>query len=94
MSSFQESWLQEQSFLSWLAKANDLYSARCNVCVKTFSVTSMGVQALEAHVRGEKHRQWPPCSDSRRAVVMQFANQNEIQSESTSDPQLKSNRTY
>ena len=56
-SSFQDSWLQEKGFSLWLAKVNDVHSARCKLCAKTFSVASMGVNALEAHARGKKHRQ-------------------------------------
>ena len=92
MSSFQDSWLQEKGFSLWLAKVDDVHSAKCKLCVKTISVESMGVKALEAHARGEKHRQRQPCNVSRKTIAIQFAKQNEIQTESSSDRQSKFNK--
>ena len=53
--SFQDFWLNDNKYLPWLQKDKDNSLARCKVCAKTFSVSSMGVKALDAHAAGAKH---------------------------------------
>ncbi|XP_065665582.1 uncharacterized protein LOC136087006 [Hydra vulgaris] len=54
-SSFQEIWLSNVSYTSWLQKDKNPSLARCKVCSKLFSVAAMGIKAVDAHARGVKH---------------------------------------
>ena len=59
---FSDSWLTKQDpnkdlISDWCEKvANDPLSARCIVCLKTFSVSNMGLMQVESHAKGQKHR--------------------------------------
>ena len=69
--SFQDSWLQNEPYSSWVVKVDDIYSAKCRLCCKTFSIANMGVKALDAHAKGEKHKRRLPCQDSRNTIAFQ-----------------------
>ena len=47
----------EEPNSSWVVKVNDIFSAKCKICSKTFFIGSMGVKALETNAKGEKHKQ-------------------------------------
>ena len=55
-SSFQEIWLNNGKYSLWLQKDKDTSLARCKVCSKSFSVTAMGIKALDAHANDAKHK--------------------------------------
>lgn len=42
-------------FASWVVKEGAT-SARCKLCICTFSVANMGISALEAHIKSAKHQ--------------------------------------
>lgn len=54
--SFQINWLQDQQFCKWLEKVPDnTNSAKCKLCLKTFSLSNMGRQAVSSHMKSTKH---------------------------------------
>ena len=53
---FQDSWLNEDSFKSWLVPGTNNTQARCIRCRKTFELSNMGVQAVKSHAGGKGHK--------------------------------------
>lgn len=51
---FQHSWA---SSFSWVKPSDDCYNAKCTLCKSTFSIQSMGRQALVSHERCKKHQE-------------------------------------
>ena len=54
---FQESWLSNEEFKSWLVLTENKLQVRCKRCKKTFGLSNMGVQALNSHALGKKHKE-------------------------------------
>ena len=54
---FQESWLSNEEFKSWLVLTENKQQARCKRCKKTFELSNMGVQALKSHADGKNHKE-------------------------------------
>ena len=52
---FSKSWLEDESFKSWLSAAAEDTKARCRQCNKTCNLSNMGRQALVSHATGKKH---------------------------------------
>ena len=48
MLSFHKFWIQEDA---------DIYSAKCKVCSRSFSVAGQGRKALDTYAKGLKHQQ-------------------------------------
>ena len=69
--SFKDSWLQDEPYSSWVEKVDDIHSARCRLCCKTFSIANVGIKASDAHAEGEKHKKRMPCQDSRNRILFQ-----------------------
>ena len=58
-SRFQDSWLENPNYASWLCKVeNDPFSARCRWCKKSVSVDGQGESALKSHMKGSFHQKW------------------------------------
>jgi len=59
---FNPDWLLDKRFSYWLQPApKDNTLAACRLCssggqLKTFSLSSMGIKALESHASGSKHK--------------------------------------
>jgi len=49
---FNQDWKQQ---FSWLSSVSDIYSARCELCRKTFSVKNSGICQVKQHAATEKH---------------------------------------
>ena len=56
---FQDVWLTDVRYKSWVAKTKDKKIARCLIC-KADSFSHMGCSALDEYARGQKHkkRKW------------------------------------
>ena len=53
-SSFQDEWLSNEVYKKWVKKVtDDKHKAYCKVCMKSFSVSGLGVKALEIHSKGK-----------------------------------------
>ena len=54
--SFQEKWLDNIKYKTWLAQApSEKNTARCILCKKHINISIMGVSALESHAAGKRH---------------------------------------
>ena len=54
--SFQEKWLDNIKYKTWLAQApSDKNTARCILCKKDINISIMGVSALESHAAGKRY---------------------------------------
>ena len=53
---FNEDWLKDSQFSSWIARSIHKDKARCKLCATNFQLGNMGKQALLSHARGKKHQ--------------------------------------
>ena len=54
---FNELWMQNTKFNSWLkADSQSKYDAFCTVCKRSFKLGTMGIGAVESHMKSEKHK--------------------------------------
>ena len=53
---FNEDWLKDSQFSSWIARSIHKDKARCKLCATHFQLGNMGKQALLSHARGKKHQ--------------------------------------
>uniref|UniRef100_A0A3Q2PNP8 deoxyhypusine synthase n=1 Tax=Fundulus heteroclitus TaxID=8078 RepID=A0A3Q2PNP8_FUNHE len=54
---FNENWLFSQEFSPWLKPVpGNIYEARCILCRKSFKLGTMGIKAVESHMRSAKHK--------------------------------------
>ena len=55
---FQDCWLIDPAFNSWLEKVNnDLTIFQCKFCKSRNSLSNMGKRAIISHMEGQKHWQ-------------------------------------
>ena len=54
---FQDIWLTNDQYKIYFQEDADIYSAKCKVCTKSFSVAGQGRKALDTHAKGLKHQQ-------------------------------------
>ena len=52
---FNDLWLKEPQYSSWLGKAKDSTKASCHLCGVFFELGNMGRKALNSHAKGKKH---------------------------------------
>ena len=63
--SFNHEWLLKDQFKLWVAPVeHDLFSAKCKLCQKNFTLSNMGEQALRSHMQGKKHEKAVSASHS------------------------------
>lgn len=55
---FNDKWMEEDAFRRWLAPAENNNEAMCKLCKKTFSLGTMGLKAVESHMKGGKHQRY------------------------------------
>ncbi|XP_007541023.1 acetyl-CoA acetyltransferase, mitochondrial isoform X1 [Poecilia latipinna] len=54
---FNENWLFIQNFSTWLRPVPaNMYVARCILCKKFFKLGTMGIKAVESHMRSMRHK--------------------------------------
>lgn len=54
---FNENWLFNQNFSTWLRPVPaNMYVARCSLCKKFFKLGTMGIKAVESHMRSMRHK--------------------------------------
>lgn len=53
---FNDTWLSEAQFSSWIAKSKHNNKARCKICGVSFELGNMGRQALLSHAQAKKHQ--------------------------------------
>ena len=52
---FNENWLVDPRFKSWLKRLENKWTAYCKFCKKKFDISNMGISALTSHLSGQKH---------------------------------------
>ena len=55
--SFNTAWLKDERYSKWLSvdRANK-HAAFCRVCERVVLLTTMGIKAVDSHMKSEKHR--------------------------------------
>lgn len=53
--SFNDNWLKDENFKSWLIKYNEEY-AKCQICQIRFTVKYDGIGAVKQHLNSLKHK--------------------------------------
>ena len=51
------SWLKDERYSKWLSADHvNKHAAFCRVCELVFLLTTMGIKAVDSHMKGEKHK--------------------------------------
>jgi len=53
---YQDIWLKDARFVSWLSHSKSKENAFCRLCKKDFGLSNMGERALTSHANGKKHK--------------------------------------
>ena len=64
---FQDEWLTQQQYNSWLRKA-DNFTARCELCLVSFTVKHDGEKAVKTHAYSRKHQ--ATCSAAKTNTLL------------------------
>ncbi|GBN09359.1 hypothetical protein AVEN_156318-1 [Araneus ventricosus] len=94
---FQEDWLSDPSFSSWIEKMplnNKI--AKCKLCNKTFDLSNMGRRAVSSHMDGSKHKKKVKASQISASLFRCFTKSEQysiincayIEQKNTSDNEL------
>ena len=76
---FNDCWLEEDAFKSWLSKAADKKQARCRLFKEDFELSNMGKKALFSLAVGKKHSE----RDIKIKTFFKPANQKKIANNNT-----------
>ncbi|XP_062864866.1 uncharacterized protein LOC134326630 isoform X2 [Trichomycterus rosablanca] len=89
---FNDKWMEKDVFRMWLAPAKNKNEAMCKFCKKTFSLGTMGVKAVESHMKGGKHLQYMAAANSKPGLIPALfaAPPNVASSDATSQSTIKS----
>ena len=52
---FQEAWLQNPKFSTWIQQTAIQTEAKCKLCCKTIDLSNMGTRVLESHTQSAEH---------------------------------------
>lgn len=52
---FQDAWLSNPMFSTWLKAVPNKYFGGCRLCNSEFSLSNMGKRAVTSHMKGQKH---------------------------------------
>ena len=77
VSSFQDEWLSDPAFRSWISKNKNAHKACCFLCKTNFDISIMGVSALGSHAKGKKHQARASSSKVRSVDIRHFASNKE-----------------
>ncbi len=53
--SFDDRWMTDTRFSTWIEKADNVYEAKCNLCKKTFAVDNSGIAQVLQHAGTQRH---------------------------------------
>ena len=76
LSSFQDEWLSDPAFRSWISKIKNAHEARF-LCKMNFDISVMGVSVLQSHAKGKKHQARASSSKLRSVDIRHFASNKE-----------------
>ena len=80
---FQEIWLDDPEFSSWLRKDKSETQAFYRLCLKSFSVASHGKTSLTLHASGEKHKSRMPSNT--QSTLAPFVATSQVKDSKTDD---------
>lgn len=55
---FNDNWLRNLSYKSWIQRGPSSEEGRCKMCKSTFKLGNMGEQALKSHANGKIHKKF------------------------------------
>ena len=64
--SYQNEWLSNELYKTWVKKVDNKHKAYCKVCMKSFSVSRLGVKALDIHAEMKSHLLKCPPSNQQK----------------------------
>ncbi|XP_063243096.1 uncharacterized protein LOC134542628 [Bacillus rossius redtenbacheri] len=67
---FQEMWLEEEGWRTWLRKGKDKFFGFCSLCKKQIDVSHSGVNAIKSHEKGKKHSEFSSCLKSGKQKTL------------------------
>ena len=65
---FDDKWQEEDKYRGWLKPLADQHEARCELCIKTFKLGTMGCGALDSHMKSEKHQPYLKIQKTNMAI--------------------------
>ena len=77
ISSFQDEWLSDPAFRSWISRTKNADEARCFLCEKDFYISVMGVSALRSHAKVKKYQARASSSKVKSIDIRHFASNKE-----------------
>ena len=88
---FNESWLSDERFKTWLKRGNDCHKAVCILCNNSvIDITRMGVSALVSCAAGAKHKKGLRTYNSISSLCFMNKNVNKDTPKTTSIPRVDS----
>lgn len=71
ISTFQESWLSDTKYKSWIKRAKSEKMARCDWCKIDLDLTTMGKSAVDLHItRSKKHQEIQKSREGASAMAL------------------------
>lgn len=61
---FSAIWLQDVKYREWLAGASNEFEVTCKMCQKTYKLGTMGIKAVESHMKSEATSSTPAGSQT------------------------------
>ena len=67
-------WLQDSKFCDWLMPcASDVHKAHCKYCKRDFTVTTMGITAVNSHLKSDKHKKLANIINQNASIKKSYA---------------------
>ena len=88
---FNESWLSDERFKTWLKQGNDCHKAVCILCNNiVIDITKLGVSALVSHTARAKHKERLITCNPISSLCFMNKNVNKDTPKATNTPQVDS----
>ena len=71
--SFNTAWLKDERYSKWLSvDRQNKHAAFCRVCERVFLLTTMGMKAVDSHMKSEEHRKSIATCDKKLCEESEF----------------------
>ena len=71
--SFNTAWLKDERYSKWLSvDRQNKHAAFCRVCERVFLLTTMGMKAVDSHMKSEEHRKSIATCDKKLSEESEF----------------------
>ena len=65
------SWLKDERYSKWLSADHvNKHAAFCRVCERVFLLTTMGIKAVDSHMKSEKHKTVVDTANGGKAPIV------------------------